>query len=99
MLIIHSPGDEEYMGGCVSVGRGFAHVSPLGDLTPCPVSDIATHNLTKFTLREGLLSPLFKIIRENEQLLETDGSPCTLFAHPNEIQELAKKVNAYKANI
>ncbi|MHA1277745.1 MAG: hypothetical protein ACTSQ8_11175 [Candidatus Helarchaeota archaeon] len=53
IFLLHSPGDEEYMGGCVSAGRGFAHITPMGDLTPCPVSNIATHNLTKASLREG----------------------------------------------
>ena len=31
IYIIHSPGDEEFHGGCVSAGRGFAHVTPQGD--------------------------------------------------------------------
>ncbi len=96
IYIIHSPGDEEFFGGCVSAGRGFAHVTPSGDLTPCPVSNIATHNLTESTLLEGLASPLFKKIRENEHLLETDGMPCALFAHPNEVDALARSVGAYK---
>ena len=96
IYIIHSPGDEEFFGGCVSAGRGFAHVTPSGDLTPCPVSNIATHNLTESTLREGLASPLFKKIREDEHLLETDGMPCALFAHPKEVDALARSVGAYK---
>jgi len=99
IFLIHSPGDEEYMGGCVSAGRGFAHVTPSGDLTPCPVSNITTHNLTKSTLREGLKSELFKVIRENEHLLETKGSPCALFSHPKEVNDLVKQVKAYKINI
>lgn len=98
IYIVHSPGDEEYFGGCVSAGRGFAHVTPNGDLTPCPISDIATHNLNKSTLLEALSSSLFKEIRENEHLLETEGMPCALFAHPKEVSELAKKVGAYKTN-
>ena len=96
ILLVHSPGDEEYMGGCVSAGRGFAHVTPSGDLTPCPVSNIATHNLTNSTLEDGLKSQLFTIIRENEHLLETNGSPCALFSHQEEVEELVKKVNAYR---
>ncbi|MHA1132510.1 MAG: radical SAM/SPASM domain-containing protein, partial [Candidatus Helarchaeota archaeon] len=95
IFLLHSPGDEEYMGGCVSAGRGFAHITPMGDLTPCPVSNIATHNLTKASLREGLKSPLFKVIRDNEHLLETNGAPCALFMHPEEVQALAKEVGAY----
>jgi MoaA/NifB/PqqE/SkfB family radical SAM enzyme len=98
IYIVHSPGDEEYFGGCVSAGRGFAHVTPTGDLTPCPVSNIATHNLTKATLREGLESPLFEEIRKNEHLLETEGMPCALFAHPIEVDVLAKSVGAYRTN-
>lgn len=99
IYIVHSPGDEEFFGGCVSAGRGFAHITPAGDLTPCPVSNIATHNLTKSTLIEGFASPLFKKIRENEHLLETDGMPCALFAHPKEVDELAESVGAYKTDM
>ena len=99
IYVVHSPGDEEFFGGCVSAGRGFAHITPAGDLTPCPVSNIATHNLTSSTLRDGLASPLFKEIRENVYLLETDGMPCALFAHPKEVDELAKSVGAYRTNI
>ena len=99
IFIIHSPGDEEYFGGCVSAGRGFAHVTPAGDLTPCPVSNITTHNLINSTLREGLASPLFKEICMNEHLLETEGMPCALFAHPEEVSALAKLVGAYKTDL
>jgi MoaA/NifB/PqqE/SkfB family radical SAM enzyme len=99
IYIVHSPGDEEFFGGCVSAGRGFAHVTPEGDLTPCPVSNIATHNLVISSFRDGLASPLFQKIRENDHLLETEGLPCALFAHPKEVDELAKSVGAYRTNI
>lgn len=99
IYIVHSPGDEEFFGGCISAGRGFAHITPAGDLTPCPVSNIATHNLTRSSLIEGFASPLFKKIRENEHLLETDGIPCALFAHPKEVDKLAQSVGAYKTDM
>jgi MoaA/NifB/PqqE/SkfB family radical SAM enzyme len=99
IYLVHSPGDEEYFGGCVSAGRGFAHVTPSGDLTPCPVSNIATHNLVERSLRDGLASPLFKKICEDEHLQETDGFPCALFAHPKKVDELARRVGAYRTNI
>jgi MoaA/NifB/PqqE/SkfB family radical SAM enzyme len=96
VYLIHSPGDEEKFGGCVSAGRGFAHVTPSGDLTPCPVSNIATHNIVKSSLKEGLASPLFKEICEKEHLLETSDIPCALFAHPEEVEEIANSVGAYR---
>jgi MoaA/NifB/PqqE/SkfB family radical SAM enzyme len=97
VFLLHSPGDEELLGGCVSAGRGFAHVTPHGDLTPCPISDIATHNLSISNVKDGLASPLFEKIRNNETLiLESGDTPCALFAHPKEVEELAKSVGAYK---
>jgi MoaA/NifB/PqqE/SkfB family radical SAM enzyme len=98
IYLIHSPGDEEFFGGCVSAGRGFAHVTPAGDLTPCPVSNVATHNLTDSSLEEGLASPLFREICDNAQLLETGDTPCGLFAHPEEMDALAKAVGAYRTD-
>ncbi len=98
IYVVHSPGDEELFGGCVSAGRGFAHVTPSGDLTACPVSNVATHNLKTATLREGFASQLFTKIRENESLLENEGTPCSLFAHSKEVAELAESVNAYRTD-
>ncbi len=94
--IIHSPGDEETLGGCVSAGRGFVHVNPSGDVTACPVSALATHNVRKSNLEEALASPLFAMIRENGHLLETEGHPCGLSAHAGELEEMAKGLGAYR---
>jgi MoaA/NifB/PqqE/SkfB family radical SAM enzyme len=95
-FIIHSPGDEETLGGCVSAGVGFAHVNPSGDLTACPVSALATHNVRSSSLREALASPLFSLIRGNRHLLETEGHPCGLSAHAAELEEMAKGLGAYR---
>jgi len=99
VYFVHSPGDEEYFGGCVSAARGFAHVTPAGDLTPCPVSNIATHNLAVHSMEEALMSPLFSRIREDEGLLENKGTPCALFAHPEEVNALAEEVGAYRTDM
>lgn len=96
--IIHSPGDEETLGGCVSAGRGFVHVNPSGDVTACPVSALATHNVRKSNLEEALASPLFAMIRENGHLLETEGHPCGLSAHAGELEEMARGLGAYRTS-
>jgi MoaA/NifB/PqqE/SkfB family radical SAM enzyme len=97
--IIHSPGDEETLGGCVSAGRGFAHVNPSGDVTACPVSALATHNVRTSNLREALASPLFTMIRENAHLLETEGHPCGLSAHAAELESMTKGLGAYRTGV
>jgi MoaA/NifB/PqqE/SkfB family radical SAM enzyme len=94
--IIHSPGDEETLGGCVSAGRGFVHVNPSGDVTACPVSALATHNVRRSSLSEALASPLFAMIRENGHLLETEGHPCGLSAHAEELEKMASGLGAYR---
>ncbi|MFW6121531.1 MAG: SPASM domain-containing protein, partial [Petrotogales bacterium] len=92
ILLIHSPGDEEKFGGCVSAGRGFAHITPQGNMTPCPVTSASTHNVLTESLKEALASDLFVKIREREHLLETDNSPCALAAHPEELQKILDEV-------
>lgn len=97
IYIIHSPADEAFFGGCVSAGRGFAHVTPTGDLTPCPVSNLATHNLSKSTLREGLSSPLFSRLRESDLLNSGHATACALASHQKETEEIARSVGAYRS--
>jgi MoaA/NifB/PqqE/SkfB family radical SAM enzyme len=98
-FIIHSPGDEETLGGCVSAGRGFAHINPSGDVTACPVSALATHNVRSASLRDALASPLFTLIRDNLHLLETEGHPCGLSAHAAELEAMAAGIGAYRSGV
>jgi MoaA/NifB/PqqE/SkfB family radical SAM enzyme len=93
--IIHSPEDEEFFGGCVSAGRGFAHVNPDGDVTACPMSALATHNLKTSSLRQALASPFFEMIRNEGQLLDESEHPCGLSAHAGELERMAKGLGAY----
>ncbi|MHA2151891.1 MAG: radical SAM/SPASM domain-containing protein [Candidatus Thorarchaeota archaeon] len=95
IFLLHSPNDEEFFGGCVSAGRGFVHVTPAGDLTACPVSNLATHNLHNSSLKSGLASPLFSKIRENGHILEDHDLPCALLSHHEEVLEIARSVGAY----
>ena len=37
-------------------------------------------------------------IREEEHFLETEGFPCALFAHPEELNKIARQVGSYKTN-
>jgi len=69
-------------------------VTPSGDVTACPVSALATHNVRTSNLREALASPLFSMIRENAQPAETEGHPCGLSAHAEELEDMAKGLGA-----
>lgn len=94
--IIHSPYDEEALGGCVAAGRGFAHVTPVGDVTACPFSALATHNVSASTLRQAFAGSFFKMIRDNGPLLETHDHPCALSANAGKLEEMAEGLGAYR---
>lgn len=74
------PGDEEQFGGCIASGRGFIHISPEGDVEPCPFAPFSDSNLKDKTLRECIQSQFLKKIRENHELLvENQGGGCALW--------------------
>ncbi|MCK9632164.1 MAG: radical SAM protein [Methanoregula sp.] len=87
-LFIGFPGDEEQYGGCLAAGRGFVHVSPSGDLEPCPAAPYSDANLTKVPLKEALRSRLLARLREEPEVLaETEGG-CALRANRVWAEEL-----------
>jgi MoaA/NifB/PqqE/SkfB family radical SAM enzyme len=96
--LIHSPDDEEFFGGCVSAGRGFAHVTPTGDVTACPFSALATHNVSTATVSQAFASSFFTMIRDNGPMLETHDHPCSLFANAGKLESMAKTLGAYRTS-
>jgi MoaA/NifB/PqqE/SkfB family radical SAM enzyme len=94
--LVHSPADEEFFGGCVSAGRGFAHVTPTGDVTACPFSALATHNVNTSTVSEALAGSFFTMIRDNGPMLETHDHPCALSANADKLETMAASLGAYR---
>jgi MoaA/NifB/PqqE/SkfB family radical SAM enzyme len=87
-IFIGIPGDEEQYGGCLAAGRGFVHVSPDGDLEPCPVSPYSDTNVQQLSLKEALQSRLLQAIRQrHETLSETEGG-CALWTEREWVQSL-----------
>ena len=80
-LFIGFPGDEDTYGGCLAAGRGFVHVSPSGDLEPCPAAPYSDANLTEVPLREALQSRLLGRLRETPEVLAESEGGCALRAN------------------
>jgi MoaA/NifB/PqqE/SkfB family radical SAM enzyme len=80
-LFIGFPGDEDTYGGCLAAGRGFVHVSPSGDLEPCPAAPFSDANLAAVPLKETLKSRLLTRLREVPEFLTETGSGCALRAN------------------
>ena len=87
-LFIAIPGDEEEIGGCLSAGRGFVHISAQGDVEPCPFAPYSDTNLRDSSLKDALQSEFLKAVRQNrEQLSETEGG-CALWVKRQWVRSL-----------
>lgn len=78
-LFVAFPGDEEKLGGCLSSGRGFLHISPEGRIEPCPFAPYSDTNIKDVSLKEALQSKLLLKIRENHDELKETTSGCALW--------------------
>jgi MoaA/NifB/PqqE/SkfB family radical SAM enzyme len=87
-LFIALPWDEDEIGGCLSAGRGFIHVSAEGNVEPCPFISYSDTNLKNMSLKDALQSKMLRIIRENHShLKEIHG--CALWEKREWVKSLA----------
>lgn len=87
-LFIAIPGDEDEIGGCLSAGRGFIHISASGDVEPCPFAPYSDTNLRDMSLKEALQSPFLKAIRDNHGRLNEGKGGCALWVERTWIKTL-----------
>jgi len=78
-LFLSFPGDEGLFGGCLSAGRGFVHISPSGDLEPCPAAPMSDVNVTQLPLKVALQSEFLTHIRSHHGMLKESGGGCALW--------------------
>ncbi|MFB0566817.1 MAG: radical SAM protein [Candidatus Aminicenantaceae bacterium] len=87
-LFIAVPGDEEEIGGCLSAGRGFVHISAEGDVEPCPFAPYSDTNLRDSSLKEALKSRFLRKIRQNHEHLSEAESGCALWIEREWVRSL-----------
>lgn len=88
-VFIALPWDEEEIGGCLSAGRGFVHISAEGNVEPCPFIPYSDANIINIPLKEALQSKMLRTIRENHgQLEETHG--CALWQRREWVESLCR---------
>ena len=90
-LFIAFPGDEEAFGGCLAAGRGFIHISPEGNVEPCPFAPFSDTNLKGKSLIEALDSSFLKEIRDNHALLVEGQGGCALWENRELVKSLIHK--------
>lgn len=87
-LFISFPEGEETFGGCLSSGRGFVHVSPSGNLEPCPFAPYSDVNLHDKSLKDALRSRLLTTIRANYKELSETGAGCALWVKKDWVRSI-----------
>jgi len=94
-MFIALPWDEDEIGGCLSAGRGFIHISAEGNVEPCPFIAYSDTNLKNLPLKKALQSKMLKTIRDNHsELKEIQG--CALWEKREWVKSLAKTTNEDK---
>jgi MoaA/NifB/PqqE/SkfB family radical SAM enzyme len=87
-IFIALPWDEDEIGGCLSAGRGFIHVSAGGNVELCPFISYSDTNLKNMSLKDALQSKMLRVIRENHsELKEIHG--CALWEKREWVKSLA----------
>lgn len=92
-LFLGFPGDEAYYGGCLAAGRGFVHVSPSGDLEPCPAAPYSDANLTELPLKEALRSRFLQRLRDTPEVLTESAGGCALHENQEWVQTIMAEEN------
>ena len=91
IIFISFPGDEKSSGGCLAAGRGFFHINSHGGAEPCPVSAYSDINVAETSLKEAINSRLFKVLREEDYLLEEHAGGCVLYNKREQIEQILAK--------
>ena len=81
------PADEIRYGGCQAGGHGIVHISPEGEVEPCPAAHIAADTLKDVPLRCALGNPFFDKFRDLKEELSTGKESCTYAANAVQFQE------------
>ena len=84
--------DGPHVEGCIAAGRKYFHVNATGDIEPCVYAHMAVDNVRDTTLREALMSPLFRAIRARQPHNENHLRPCMIIDNPEIAREIIASV-------
>ncbi len=74
--------DGPHVEGCIAAGKRYFHINAMGDIEPCVYSHIATHNIRETSIKEALMSPLFRAIRARQPHNQNHLRPCMIIDNP-----------------
>lgn len=84
--------DGPHVEGCIAAGRKYFHVNADGDIEPCVYAHVATHNVRDASIKDALMSPLFKAIRASQPHNDNHLRPCMIIDNPEIAREIIATV-------
>lgn len=87
--------DGEASHGCIVGGRGYFHITAVGDVDPYAFVHYAACNIKNLTLAEALGNPLFRAYQQRQPFHDNVRRPCPLIDHPEKMREMIKASGAY----
>ncbi len=85
--------DGPHVDGCIAAGKKYFHVNANGDIEPCVYAHIATQNVRDTSIKDALMSPLFKAIRARQPHNENHLRPCMIIDNPEIAREIISTTN------
>jgi len=79
--------DGHIVGGCLAGGRKYFHVNANGDIEPCVFCHFAVDNIRTTTIKDALMSPFFRGIRERQKGNKNMLTPCMIIDKPDYMRE------------
>jgi len=94
-VFVRFPGDEEGNGGCLAAGKGLFHISPEGNLEPCPFAPYSDVSLHDMSLAQGLRqSRLFAAVRQQVPDLPGEAGRCLMHLNREWLADTHARVTA-----
>ncbi|HEY3346422.1 MAG TPA: radical SAM protein [Nitrospirota bacterium] len=86
--------DGHLVNGCLAGGRRYFHVNANGDVEPCVFCHFAVDNIRQSTIKQALMSPLFRSIREKVKSNPNPLRPCIIIDNPEVLREVVLESGA-----
>ncbi len=91
--------DAEFVGGCIAGGRNYFHVNSRGDVEPCVFIHYSDSNIREKSIKECLMSPLFREYYKGQPFNDNMLRPCPMLENPQALRKIVEKTGAKSTNL
>jgi len=94
LLIADFWNDGALVGGCLSGGRVYLHITASGEVDPCVFAQFHTDTILNKRLIDIIKSPFFTEIRRRQMEMKNRLRPCMIIDRPQVLRDVVAKAGA-----